>query len=174
MAPTCTIANTTRHTLGAQVNEIPGGVARNICDAAIRMLPEKEVELVTVVGTDPAASALLDHWKQRGAPTAGIRIQTTARTATVTLVMQDGEIAAGVADTGIIEKLQSSWIIERLQCNVLCRHVLLDANLHPETLSVVARTCWQKDLIVWVDPVSVTKALRWASALPVYSLTRHP
>lgn len=158
-----------------QVNEIPGGVARNICDAAIRMLPAKEVELVTVVGTDPAASALLDHWKQRGAPTAGIRIQTTARTATVALVMQDGEIAAGVADTGIIEeKLHSSWITERLQCNPLCRHVLLDANLHPETLSVMTRTCWQKDLIVWVDPVSVTKALRWAPEHSVHTKKTSP
>lgn len=147
-----------------QVNGLPGGVARNICDALIRILPAQDVELVTVVGTDAPASALMDHWRQRGASTAGIRIQGMARTATVALAMQDGEIAAGVADTGIVEdKLGSAWISERLQANPQCRHVLLETNLHPETLCTMARQCWHNDLIVLVDPVSAAKAARCGS-----------
>lgn len=160
----CLMNHMSMTSIPLQVNELPGGVARNISDACIRILPAKDIELVTIVGTDAAASTLLDHWRQRGASTAGIRIQAMARTATVALAMQDGEIAAGVADTGIVEdKLHSVWISERLQANPQCRYVLLEANLHPETLCIVARECWQKDLIVLVDPVSVTKALRWAS-----------
>eukprot|EP00892_Ulva_mutabilis_P006341 jgi/Ulvmu1/4079/UM019_0057.1 len=153
-------------TVPGQVNELPGGVARNICDALIRLLPPEDVELVAVVGSDAAALALVDAWRQRGASTAGIRMHVKARTATVALTMHDGEIVAGVADTGIVEEeLSSEWITERMHANADCRIVLLDANLHHKTLSTMARDCWQKGRIVVVDPVSVTKAIRCVPCL---------
>lgn len=163
-----------------QIEQIPGGVARNICEAASRLLPTKGIELVSVVGTDAAGSALLDQWRQRGDTTAGIRIHPTAGTATVALVIEQGEIVAGVADTGVIEDSPSawnSWLGERLQKNSSCRYILMDANLHADTLFAISQTCRQKGLVVLVDPVSMTKSLRWDPVLlclhSPYSVVSH-
>lgn len=65
---------------------------------------------------------------------------------------------------GIVEEaLPASWILQHVTESPACKLLLLDTNIPERELRTVAHACWQKHIIVVVDPVSVFKSTRCGS-----------
>lgn len=146
----------------------PGGVARNICEALGWLIGPERVKLISVVGQDPAASVLLQHWRSLNHAAETIRV-STASTPTVSAVLDlDGELLACVADTAAVETdLSATWVrgCLRLSTADAPALVLLDANMAADELEVVAQECSLHGVPVFFEPVSVPKSVRAARIL---------
>jgi hypothetical protein len=65
-------------------------------------------------------------------------------------------LCAGIVE----EELHASWILQHVSENPACKLLLLDTNILEQELQSVARECWNKEIVVFVDPVSVYKSTR--------------
>ena len=102
-----------------------------------------------------------------GLPTRGVRVVAGRRTASVAAVFgAGGDIAAAVADCGLVEEgLSREWVLrfEADVANAPC--LLLDANAAPAALAAAAALAAQHRTPLWLEPVSVAKAARCAPLL---------
>ena len=101
----------------------PGGVGRNIAEAAQNLLPKHSVQLVSVVGHRPSSVAmdeldafgkvLMTEMDQSGLRTDGIvisRDQNLSTAACSLTLGKDGDLVAGVADMGIVECMTAEMV----------------------------------------------------------------
>lgn len=113
-----------RTTTPGRISITPGGVGRNIAEAAQRLLPPHSVQLVSVVGAagpgqppDPLQQVLLGEMANANLRTDGL-IAMPGRTAACTLSFgADNDLVAGIADMDIIEKLDDDIVSERCPCS---------------------------------------------------------
>ncbi|XP_024522155.1 uncharacterized protein LOC112343241 [Selaginella moellendorffii] len=149
-------------TVVGQVKYSHGGVGRNVAECMAKLgVPSF---LISIVGDDIAGNALVDHWKSLGLTTNGIRRCCGAATPVISIAFDTtGEVAAGVADTGTVEKhLTPDWISQFSTIIQAAPVVLLDANLTPESLETACKLAEQAEVPVWFEPVSVSKSVRAA------------
>ncbi|XP_024395996.1 pseudouridine kinase [Physcomitrium patens] len=148
-----------------------GGVARNIAEnmALLGSLPF----LISVVGDDVAGESMLKHWKSLGLSTAGIRTCKGARTPVVSAVFDNqGELAAAVADTNLIEeKLTVEWIMKFKDDIQRATIIILDANLPPPALEATCKLAKETNVPIWFEPVSVAKSVRASRFLNLITYT---
>jgi pseudouridine-5'-phosphate glycosidase/pseudouridine kinase len=100
----------------------PGGVGRNIAEAAQALLPDHSVQLVSPIGSSPSPSfteseldtgeidgfgkVLISEMDAAGMRTDGLLPSLKGRTAGCTLSLgMEGDLNDGVADMGIVEEL---------------------------------------------------------------------
>lgn len=101
-----------RSTTPGSIYLTPGGVGRNIAEAAQNLLPPNAVMLVSPLGTDSPDSPdavgkmLLLEMKGAGMRTDGLILLSGERSAACSLVLEgDADLVNGVADMGIVERL---------------------------------------------------------------------
>ena len=115
------LANSTglgRHsTTPGTVSLTLGGVARNIAEAAHRVLasiprgPQHPL-LISPVGLDPFGKLLMSETEVIGMRTDGIlRSSSDQRTAVCNMMLDNGELMSGVADMGITEMFGSEEVL---------------------------------------------------------------
>lgn len=105
-------------TAPGRVQLSPGGVARNIAEAATRLLPTGQVQLLSAIGgrdgeTDAFGTLLCGEMEAAGMRTDGlIRVSGHgASTAVCNLILGDqGGLIAGVADMDVIERLEPRMV----------------------------------------------------------------
>jgi pseudouridine kinase len=145
------------------VRFLPGGVGRNI--AAVLALLGVQVELVTVLGSDANARALLDSCASAGIGTSFVKVVEDVPTSVYLAVMdREGDMHAAVNQMEIMEQLTPSWIDACADACEAADVIVLDANLPAETVSHIAQRFARKPL--FADPVSTAKSLRLKPALP--------
>ena len=86
-----------------------GGVGRNVAEAAYRLLPrpDSDVLLVSPVGQDQFQSQIQAAMGNIGMRTDGL-VQVEGRTPVINMVLLgDGSLIGGVADISIAEKISS-------------------------------------------------------------------
>ena len=99
--------------------------------------------------------------------TRGIVGVTGAATATVSTIFNlAGEVAGQIADTAVLERALHTTALLRFRADISAAPFLvLDANLHPDTLQVMVQLASSHKVPMWFEPVSVPKAPRIAKVL---------
>ncbi|KAI5121288.1 hypothetical protein M0805_002331 [Coniferiporia weirii] len=136
-----------------------GGVARNIAEAAHRVLssgPKGDPHatlLVSPVGRDEFAPFLLDEHARLGMRSDGFLHMEDCRTAVCDLVLDEsGALVGGIADMNIIRDVPEDAVIKRLK-NEDPTLVVMDGNISSSTLSAILAECRDRK-----NPVPLTKS----------------
>lgn len=159
-----------------------------------RRRPNSGVMLITVLGRDAAGDALARHCAALGFPAAGLvragdsegtynssggstdssgsggtdsSGASAARTATVSIVFdRGGEVAASVADVGVVEAHLTPALVARFEADVArARLVVIDGNLSEAAAAAAARAAAAGGAPVLFEPISAPKAARCAGLL---------
>lgn len=123
-----------RTTTPGAIHLTPGGVGRNIAEAAHKLLSPCAVQLVSLVGSEGQAAAassssatdlsvadgfghvLMQEMAVAGMRVDGLTVAAGHRTAACSLTLEsDADLVAGVADMGIIETLSAEQVRIRRQ-----------------------------------------------------------
>lgn len=102
----------------------PGGVGRNVAEAAHNLLGDKAVKLVSALGSDSASIShavpdavggmLMREMESSNMRTDGLFLIPGERSAACTLVLEgDMDLVNGIADMGVVEKVDAervNWI----------------------------------------------------------------
>ncbi|TFK57060.1 indigoidine synthase A-like protein [Heliocybe sulcata] len=140
-----------------------GGVARNVAEAAYRLLPSTSVSPVTLVspvGQDAFGRLLFDELQRIGMRTDGLvhDADPQQRTAVCNMVMDArGGLVGGVADMGVVERLEGKRAVQAL-ATLRPKVVALDANLKSEAIKEVVKWCREHRVKTFFEPTSVTKS----------------
>ncbi len=135
-----------------------GGVARNVAENLARL--GVDVALVSCVGDDIAAPALLAHAAAAGVDVSGVRRVPGSSTAEyVAVLTPSGELEIGVAAMDVLDRVVADDLT-----GVLARRdaawVFLDCNLTPQALAGCVATARTAGARVAADAVSTAKAVR--------------
>ncbi|EJD04074.1 uncharacterized protein FOMMEDRAFT_133422 [Fomitiporia mediterranea MF3/22] len=143
-----------------------GGVARNIAEAAHRVLSSGSNSedrdatlLVSPIGEDAFAPFLLDEHQLLGMRSDGFIPTSESRTAVCDMVLDaSGALVGGVADMDIVPMVPEQTVIDRLgEENPSL--VVVDGNLSPTTMSSILKHCWSRsDPIPSNEPTSISKS----------------
>lgn len=127
--------NSLHTTFPGKVKFSPGGVARNVAEAAHRILStsrnsrDTQVLLISPVGNDYAGETLVNDCRRLGMRTDGILFKE-GRTAICSQVLDsNGELLTGIADMSILEMAESTpvrfvyvLLLPDDQVNFWCRY----------------------------------------------------
>jgi pseudouridine kinase len=156
-----------------RVTLAPGGVARNIAHALVRL--GEPVRLMAAVADDIAGSLLLRHCTECGIDTRLVRRVPAPTGVYVATLAAGGDLMIGVSDMAATEALGPDAIAEIEAELRQAGCVVADANLRADTLVAMARLCAAALLPLVIEPVSVAKAARieavLAEGLPVALIT---
>jgi len=152
-----------------KVTQTPGGVARNIASAACQLA--QGVALASVLGQDAAGSYLLSTLQQTGTlDVSHVKQVQGASTPTVAIVFDNtAEVAACVADVATVEEQLTPGcsLVQQLCAHVIpqARLLVVECNLPAETMRTLSAAASHAGVPVFVEPVSVPKAVRAAPSL---------
>jgi pseudouridine-5'-phosphate glycosidase/pseudouridine kinase len=122
-----------------------GGVARNVAEAAHRIVSSSPthldtVQLVSAVGDDSFGRLLKEETSRIGMRIDGL-VDVQAATAVCNLVLDaQGALVGGVADMGIVDKLDASNLVKKIDQDKPIL-VALDGNLSERTLTEIVKSC---------------------------------
>jgi len=127
----------------------PGGVARNIAEAAHRVMtsnfPESSSLLVSAIGTDHFGRLLIEETAKVGMRTDGL-IQSDKRTPVCNMILDShGALIAGVADMEATATLGGKAILRHMHAQKP-RLVAMDGNLSANTIKFIVRHCIDNDI----------------------------
>eukprot|EP00798_Chlamydomonas_sp_ICE-L_P002996 gene2996-13010_t len=155
-------------TVPGHVRQIPGGVARNIAEGLSRLLPNTQPPpfFISCVGDDAAGTLLMSELRKLRLETEGVVVAEGATTACVAVVLdRAGEVAAAVADVACVEEVLTPSCLQQFSARIQSAAVLVaETNLHPDALASVCTCASGAGVPIFLEPVSVVKALR---CLPV-------
>ena len=135
-----------------------GGVARNVAENLARL--GVDVGLVSAVGDDAAAPALLAHAAAAGIDVSGVRRVSGATTAEYVAVLDpDGDLVLGVAAMDVLAQIGADDVAAALAARRPA-WVFLDCNLTAAALAGALDACRAAGVRVAVDAVSTPKAVR--------------
>lgn len=135
-----------------------GGVARNVAENLARLgVP---VALVSCVGDDAVAPALLAHAAAAGIDVAGVRRVVGATTAEYVAVLDPaGDLVLGVAAMDVLAQIRADDVAAALAARRPA-WLFLDCNLDPAALAGALDAARAAGVRVAVDAVSTPKAAR--------------
>jgi len=140
----------------ARFSRSPGGVACNVARNLARL--GVGTTLCSVVGTDPAAEALLARVATEGVETAGVSRDAEHPTASYLAILDpDGSLVLGVADTAVYDALHPTWADRAAERVASADLWVVDANLPGPVLTRLLEIA---PVPVFADPVSAAKAGR--------------
>ena len=140
-----------------------GGVARNV---AVRLAAAGiSTALVSRVGCDSEAGAVVDDLARNGVDCSGVQHDDERPTAYYTaLIDPSGELSVGWADMDVYEALTPATLQAALGDRADARGWFIDSNLPAATLQAIAASC---PATTWLaaDTISPAKAVRLKSLL---------
>ncbi|WVN90446.1 uncharacterized protein L203_105682 [Cryptococcus depauperatus CBS 7841] len=155
----------------------PGGVGRNIAEAAQNLLPPHAVQLISVYGilNDPSpdntiepdafGKVLMMEMAGAGMRVDGLVGKPNRNTAVCSLILgKDGDLVAGVADMDIVDTLTEK-MVERKISEEKPQMVVFDLNPLEGSIKSILRTCQSLSISTFCDPTSTPKLPRLIPAL---------
>ena len=134
-----------------------GGVARNVAHNLANLTDN--IHLQCVVGDDTFGIELLKDMQALGVNTGLSQIVKNQQTSKYHAILKaDGELFLGLADMGIYDDLEHSFINSTWQSWGEDSLVFLDTNLPAELIHLVLEKAALLKLKVFIDPVSVEKS----------------
>lgn len=139
-----------------------GGVGRNIAEnAALLGLP---IRLITAVGNDVYGERIKENARERGIDLSDSLMTSSERTSTYMYILDTaGDMLVAVSDMVIIEKLDETFLVNKLKKINLGAYTVIDANLSQATIEYLTHQLSETKLIF--DTVSTTKAIRAKNVL---------
>lgn len=136
-----------------------GGVARNVAHNLACLT--KNIHLQCVVGNDAYGRNLLAHMNSLGVHVTHSVIKQNKRTSQYHAILDEqGELFLGLADMGIYDELDNSFITDSCSSWEKNSMVFLDTNLPEALIELILHQARLRQLMVCIDPVSVEKAKR--------------
>nr|WP_290667455.1 carbohydrate kinase family protein [Ardenticatena sp.] len=136
-----------------------GGTARNIAENLARL--EMSVALFSAVGAHDFGPHLVERTAQAGVDVSQVLVSPEFRTAAYLAVLNNrGEPEWSIDDMGVLYLLSPAYIQERRVWFRNARAVIVDANLPPPTLQVIAELCRRHNIMLCADPTSTILAPR--------------
>ncbi|KDQ16278.1 hypothetical protein BOTBODRAFT_30983 [Botryobasidium botryosum FD-172 SS1] len=163
-------------TVPGKVSLALGGVARNVAEAAHRLLPHPHMALlVSPVGDDAFAELVrsktqgigmrADGFVSGPEEAAGDGSVVVRSTPVCNMVLDgSGELVGGVADFSAVEEMGAEEVIEVIR-KTTPQLVAFDGNLSPATICSITEYCRANGIQTWFEPTSVVKSTRIISAL---------
>lgn len=134
-----------------------GGVGRNITENLARM--GASVSFVSVAGDDFAGRGAVRELSDLGVDVENVRLLPEENTAVYLSILNIvGDMELGLCNMDVLERVSTGVIDETYESLKNCKIIGLDTNLTEETLDYATRKF--KDIPLFLDPVSVTKAER--------------
>jgi pseudouridine kinase len=136
-----------------------GGVARNVAENLARL--GVNVALITALGNDQNAAALLHHTKLAGVDASRIIRNATFPTSEYAAVIgTGGELLIGAAETRAIDAMQIEDLQERWSGVAASRWVFVDCNVPEHVLAWCIERARGSGVRVAIDAVSEAKVQR--------------
>ncbi|KAI6047678.1 indigoidine synthase A-like protein [Pisolithus marmoratus] len=142
-----------------------GGVARNIAEAAHRVLTGSRVQdsttlLIAPIGEDIFGNFITDSTRSMGMRTDGLSLIPGRHSAVCNVVLDaQGGLETGIADMGLPQLWKGSEVFP-----VLREHrpqfLVLDGNISSETLTAIVTEAAISNVQVFFEPTSVPKSTR--------------
>ncbi len=156
-----------------RVHTTPGGVGRNIAENLARL--GTPVGLVAVVGPDAFGDRIVEEAASVGIDTREM-ISTSEPTGTYLAVLDhDGEMAVALSDLAATESLTPGRLAAAEPAIAGADLLVIDGNIPAPVVGRLLDVAAGHGIRVVIDPVSVAKAQRLASALrpdrPVFAIT---
>jgi len=151
----------------------PGGVGRNIAENLV--LLGVEVELVSILGDDEAASMLEESCAALGIGLDGtVRLENSPSCQYLCLLDCDGSLAGAVAAMQAMEKLGPDRLAENASLFDEAAIIIIDANIPESSIRWLADRYPRggKRPLIGFDPVSAAKAHRGASSLGAFDFAK--
>ena len=152
-----------------------GGVSANALRAARRELPRLDIDFIAAVGDDTYAETLADALQQQTINTRFVTLDNTPTGRYSAILDQHGELFIGLADVDNAERLTLEHIVDKIGA-LSPDAVLIDTNLHAETITAIAQHVeqhWQCPLLgLAVSPAKVVKLLAIREQLAVLICNR--
>ena len=134
-----------------------GGVGRNITENLARM--GAAVNFVSVAGDDFAGRGAIRELEDIGVATKNIRLLKEENTAVYMSILNIiGDMELALCNMDVLEKISADFIDEAYENIKNSKIIGIDTNLTEEVLDYA--TAKLKDIPIFLDPVSVTKAER--------------
>ncbi|ORY29537.1 Indigoidine synthase A like protein-domain-containing protein [Naematelia encephala] len=163
-----------RSTTPGTIHLSPGGVGRNIAEAAQNLLAPSSVQMVSLLGRSESSASEPDGFgklltiesEQSGLRTDGLVFGPQgSRTAACSLSLEgNGDLVAGVADMGIIETMTPELVTSTIEYK-LPKMVVFDCNPRKEVLKAIIETCARLRIPTFADCTSIPKLPRLVDAL---------
>ena len=148
------------------VSQTPGGVGRNIAEAITHMLGESKTILISVLGGDLKADALLAHCRESNMNVAYIARTCSTTPSVVTIFSLQGDVLLSIADVAMIETdLSPELIMGCSEAVQSASFLILDANMSVEALQAACKLAALHRIPIWFEPVSASKAARAVSIM---------
>ncbi len=151
----------------------PGGVARNVAEAAARL--GVETTLITAVGDDLFGQIVLESCSEVGVDVTGVIVSPDYPTSVYSsLLNQHGDMAAAVSDMAVMAAIGPETITQNAELLRSAGAILVDTNLEGPALESLLTL--DSHAPVFVDPVSAAKASRLEDLLAhvhTLKLNRH-
>lgn len=150
----------------------PGGVARNIASHLSRL--NHSVELISHIGNDSAGD-----WLYKKCASVGIGMNHVIRneesTGCFTAINQpNGELFVGASVSNLETQLTSEYLEKASDLLREARLLILDCNLHADTINWVLNFAQQHKVPCIIEPVSVSKARKLSQANLSHTLMISP
>jgi pseudouridine kinase len=140
---------------GHVVNAV-GGVGRNIATNLARL--DIKAALISAVGSDEAASLILDATRQSGVDVTMVK-RVDGSSGTYLAVLDDkGELAAAISDMTCLETLTVADLAAQASRLKYASLIAADCNLSVECLDWLFDFAEESRIRLLVEPVSVSKA----------------
>lgn len=134
-----------------------GGVGRNITENLARL--GASVSFISVAGADFAGKGAVRELSELGADVSSVRLLPEENTAVYMSILNIiGDMELGLCNMDILERISVDFIDSAYESIKNSKMVGIDTNLTEETLEYAAVRL--KDVPIFLDPVSVTKAER--------------
>ncbi|WFD34478.1 hypothetical protein MCUN1_001319 [Malassezia cuniculi] len=149
---------TARSTVPGHIQLSVGGVAHNVARAAHAMSKPFAVQLIAPLAADVFGQYVKQDMSTFGMRTDGL-VEHEGRTPACNLLLDDGDLVAGVADMDMTAAITPEFVRETIgktQPSV----VAIDANLSPEAVRVVLEERACRNFSVVYEPTSVAKCGR--------------
>ncbi|MFM7768734.1 MAG: carbohydrate kinase family protein [Bacteroidota bacterium] len=150
----------------------PGGVARNIASHLARL--DHHVELISHIGNDTSGD-----WLFKKCTDAGIKMDLVVRTEQPTgcftaINQPNGELFVGASVSALETELTCEYLIGKSDILREARLIVLDCNLHPDTIHWILNFAQENKVPCIIEPVSVSKAKKLSHANLSHTLMISP
>lgn len=134
-----------------------GGVGRNITENLARM--GASVNFVSVAGDDFAGRGAVRELEEIGVNVENVRLLQEENTAVYMSILNlMGDMELALCNMDVLERISMDFIDAAYESIKISKIIGIDTNLTEETLEYATRKL--KDIPLFLDPVSVTKAER--------------
>lgn len=153
----------------------PGGVARNMAESLAKL--DYDTYLLTAVGTDVLGELVINETRKSGTNVEFVMKCPHAPTTTyVAMLDERGTVQSEVIDVTVLEHISPHYLEQHKELHRAASLLIVDTNLLPESLQLIAHIAQENDIPLYVNTSSVplaTKVIPILSKISILSTNQY-